>query len=170
MAGGGRRAAGRKRNPVLPARRPPPTRHPPPATRWVGGWYVVPWQVIFRDIDTFGHVNNAVYFTYFELARTSMWLELTGGSRSTDVSFIVVRAECDFRHQLSMEPIEIRVRIGDMRTTSFDTHYEIRTLNGGQLAATGKVVVVLFDWKTQAKTAITEELRAKVRLFQQDVE
>jgi acyl-CoA thioester hydrolase len=119
-----------------------------------------------RDLDTFGHVNNAVYLTYFELARTSMWLELTGGSRSTDVSFIVVRAECDFHHQLSMEPIEIRVRIGDMRTTSFDTHYEIRTVDGRQLAATGKVVVVMFDWKAQSKTPITDELRDRVRLFQ----
>jgi acyl-CoA thioesterase FadM len=78
----------------------------------------------------------------------------------------VVRAECDFRHQLSMEPIEIRVRIGDMRTTSFDTLYEIRTGNGGQVAATGKVVVVLFDWKTQSKTPITDELRQKVLMFQ----
>jgi len=133
---------------------------------WEGGWYVVPGQVIFRDIDTFGHVNNAVYFTYFELARTAMWLELSGGRTASDVGFIVVRAECDFRHQLSMEPIEIRVRIGDMRTTSFDTLYEIRNGNGGQVAATGKVVVVLFDWKTQSKTPITDELRQKVLMFQ----
>ncbi len=129
---------------------------------------MVPWQVIFRDIDTFGHVNNAVYFTYYEWARTSMWLALTGGSRATDVGFIVVRAECDFRHQIAMEPIEIRVRIGDMRSTSFDTLYEIRTAGGQQVAATGKVVVVLFDWKRQSKMQITDELRQKVRLFQRE--
>jgi acyl-CoA thioesterase FadM len=99
-----------------------------------------------------------------------MWLELTGGSKSTDVSFIVVRAECDFRQQISMEPIEIWVRIGDMRTTSFDTHYEIRTSNGQQIAAIGKVVVVLFDWRTQSKVQITDELRNKVRLFQSGAE
>lgn len=127
---------------------------------------MVPWQVIFRDIDTFGHVNNAVYLTYFEHARTSMWLALTGGSSSKDVGFIVVRAECDFRHQLEMEPIEIRVRIGDMRTTSFDTLYEIWAGGGRQLAATGRVVVVLFDWANNQKTAITDELRQKMRMFQ----
>jgi acyl-CoA thioester hydrolase len=138
--------------------------------RWEGGWYVVPWQVIFRDIDTFGHVNNAVYLTYFELARTSLWLALTGGASSRDVGFIVVRAECDFRHQLGMEEIEIAVRIGDMRTTSFDTLYEIRTVAGRQLAATGRVVVVLFDWKTNSKTPITDELRHKVRMFQKVAE
>ena len=138
--------------------------------RWEGGWYVVPWQVIFRDIDTFGHVNNAVYLTYFEHARTSMWLALTGGSDSKDVGFIVVRTECDFRHQLAMEPIEIRVRIGDMRTTSFDTLYEIRTAGDLQVAATGRVVSVLFDWKKNQKTTITDELRDKVRMFQKVAE
>jgi len=131
---------------------------------------VVPWQVIFRDIDTFGHVNNAVYLTYFELARTSMWLTLTGGSSSKDVGFIVARTECDFRHQLEMEPIEIRVRIGDIRTTSFDTLYEIWSDGGRQLAATGRVVVVLFDWDKNCKTPITDELRQKVRMFQKVAE
>lgn len=138
--------------------------------RWEGGWYVVPWQVIFRDLDTFGHVNNAVFFTYFEWARTRMWLEITGGTTATDVSFIVVRAECDFRHQIALEPIEVRVRIGEMRNTSFDTFYEIRIADGRQVAATGRVVVVLFDWKKQTKVPISDELRRKVRLFQEEAE
>jgi len=140
------------------------------AAKWEGGWYVVPWQVIFRDLDAFGHVNNAVFFTYFEWARTKMWLELTRRSEATDISFIVVRAECDFHHQIALEPIEIGVRIGEMRTTSFDTTYEIRKVNGGQLAATGRVVVVLFDWKAQSKVPIGDELRRAVRLFQKEAE
>jgi acyl-CoA thioester hydrolase len=147
-----------------------PAHRPPLAARWEGGWYVVPWQVIFRDLDAFGHVNNAVFFTYFEWARTKMWLELTRSSKATDIGFIVVRAECDFRHQIALEPIEIGVRIGEMRTSSLDTTYEIRKVNGGQLAATGRVVVVLFDWNTQSKVPIGDELRRAVRLFQKEAE
>ena len=127
------------------------------------GWFVVPWQVIFRDVDAFGHVNNAVYLTYFEWARTRLWFELTGGGNPMDISFIVARAEIDFKAQIELEPIEIAVRIGEMRTTSFDTVYEIRNRNGKQIAATGKVVVVLFDWKRNGKTQITDGLREKVR-------
>jgi acyl-CoA thioester hydrolase len=140
------------------------------AASWKGGWYVVPWQVIFRDLDAFGHVNNAVFFTYFEWARTKMWLEMTQRSEATDISFIVVRAECDFRHQIALETIEIGVRIGEMRTSSFDTTYEIRKVNDGQLAATGRVVLVLFDWKTQSKVPIGDELRQAVRLFQKEAD
>jgi len=134
---------------------------------WRDGWFVVPWQVIFRDVDAFGHVNNAVFFTYFEWARTRLWFELTGGGLATDVGFIVARAECDFKAQLSLEMVEIAVRIGEIRNTSFDTLYEIRKADGA-IAAIGKVVVVLFDWTSQSKVAVSEELRRKVRVFQRE--
>ena len=137
---------------------------------WRDGWYVVPWQVIFRDVDSFGHVNNAVYLSYFEWARAQLWFELAGGSRPTDIGFIVARAEIDFIEQIAMEPIDIRVRIGEMRTTSFETLYEIRKNDGRQLAAKGRVVAVMFDWKTNAKTPIPDELRRKVSLLQRGAE
>ena len=135
---------------------------------WKDGWYVVPMHVIVRDLDAMGHVNNAVFFTYFEWARTQMWLELIGRKNVRDVTFIVARAECDFLNQLSLEPIEVRVRIQDMRRTSFDWLSEIRKTDGGQLAAKGKVVTVLFDWNNQAKIAISDELRAAVAAFQKE--
>jgi len=129
---------------------------------WRDGWFVVPIQVTFRDIDFFGHVNNAVYFSYFEWGRALLWFRLFGKRDPRDISFIVARAECDFRQQIGLEPIEVWTRVGEMRTTSLDFHSEIRKSNGEELAAVGKVVVVLFDWKTNAKTPITEELRRKV--------
>src|SRR5687768_13106515 len=110
---------------------------------WKDGWFTVPYDVSFRDLDAIGHVNNAVFFTYFEIGRTHYWFTLNGGSRAFDIGFIVARAECDFRRQVGMERIEIRSRIGDMRTSSFDFLTEIRRTDGEELAALGKVVVVL---------------------------
>ncbi len=130
--------------------------------RWENGWYVVPIEVPFRDIDYFGHVNNAVYFSYFEQARTQLWFELTGTREPAEIGFIVARAECDFREQINMESIEVCVRVSEMRNTSMDFVYEIRKRAGQQLAATGKTVVVLFDWETRSKRPIPEELRQKV--------
>jgi acyl-CoA thioester hydrolase len=135
----------------------------PDVPRWENGWFVVPWQVIFRDVDSFGHVNNAVYLTYFEWARAQMWFDLTGAKNiPRNIGFIVARAEVDFIAQIGMERIDIRVRVSEMRNTSFDTVYEIR-LSDGKLAATGRVVVVLFDWNEQRKMPISDELRQKVR-------
>ena len=138
---------------------------------WRDGWYVVPHQVIFRDLDAYGHVNNAVFLTYFEWARTVMWFELNAfeyGPRN--INFIVARAEVDFREQLGFEPIEIATRVAAMGNTSIEFVYEIRKTSAGGIAATGKVVVVLFDWTTNAKKAIDADLRQKVRQFQRDQE
>ena len=135
---------------------------------WRDGWYVVPHQVVFRDVDAYGHVNNAVFFSYFEWARTLLWFELAGFGGATDIGFIVAHAQCDFRRQIELEPIEIRVRVGEMRNSSFDTHYEIYKNGGTELAATGKVVVVLYDWARDSKMAITDELRRKVNECSRD--
>ena len=135
----------------------------PEVPRWENGWFVVPWQVVFRDVDSFGHVNNAVYLTYFEWARALLWFDLTGVKADPqNIGFIVARAEIDFLAQIAMEPIEIRVRVSEMRSTSFDTVYEIRS-GSGQVAAKGKVVVVLFDWHEQRKVPISDELRERVK-------
>ena len=129
---------------------------------WRDGWYVLAHQVLFRDVDAYGHVNNAVFFTYFEWVRTLLWFELAGYGGATDIGFIVAHAECDYRRPVFMEAIEIRVRVGEMRTSSFDTHYEIVKLDGSELAATGKVTVVLYDWERDTKVPIGEDLRRKV--------
>lgn len=130
--------------------------------RWRDGWFVVPHQVIFRDLDAIGHVNHSVFFTYFEWARTLLWYDLMGGKDPFDLGFIVAHAECDFRHQLGMEAIQLRVRIGEMRTTSFDFLQEIRRADGEEIVAVGKVVVVRFDWNQQQKIGITDEFRRMV--------
>src|SRR5687768_18583250 len=77
---------------------------PLPATSgWLNGWYVVPQEVTWRDLDAIGHVNNAVYFSYFEWARTKYWFDFTGRRGTRNLDFIVAHAECDFRRELRSE-------------------------------------------------------------------
>lgn len=129
---------------------------------WRDGWYVVPHHVIYRDLDTFGHVNHSTFLTYFEWARALLWWEFTGTRGPREIGFIVAHASCDFRSQLGLEPIDICVRIKEMRNTSMDFHHEIRKRHGNVVAAEGKVTVVLFDWAQQSKQPITDELRRRV--------
>ena len=134
---------------------------------WKEGWFVVPHEVIWQDLDAMGHVNNAVYFQYFETARTKYWFVLNQTCEIQDLTFIVARAECDFRAELALlDPIEICVRIGEMRKSSLDFVYEIRHAATGTVAATGKVVVVLFSWRERRKMVISDDLRRKILLFQ----
>jgi acyl-CoA thioester hydrolase len=133
--------------------------------QWRDGWFVVPYHVLFADIDAYGHVNNAVYFTYFEWGRTQLWFELTQWGGALDIGFIVAHASCDFKKQLAMEPIEILTRVGEMRNSSVEFLSEIRK-SDGEVAATGRVVVVMYDWERQAKKQVSEDLRARVAALQ----
>ena len=132
------------------------------------GWYIVRHHVEFRDLDAFGHVNNAVYFSYFEWARALLWFELTTFGGARDIGFIVAHASCDFRRQLDLEPIELCVRVGEMGSSSMVFLHEIRKKNGNELAATGKIVVVMFDWALQSKVAISDGVRRKVTEWNAD--
>lgn len=137
---------------------------------WSEGWYRVPHEVTWRDLDGIGHVNNAVFFTYFEWARSKYWLALRRVEVPTPASieFIVARAECDFIRQLSLgERIVIGVRIAQTRNSSFDFVYELWNQKQ-DLAARGRVVAVLFDWKTNRKIPIGTELREAIRAFQKE--
>ena len=65
----------------------------------------------FRDTDAMGHINNAVYITYLEVARQAYWRALDGSSKYRDVPFILARVECDFRSEaLQHETLEVHIR------------------------------------------------------------
>jgi acyl-CoA thioesterase FadM len=96
------------------------------------------------------------------------WMEMTGGAKAHDITFIVARTECNFRQQLGfLEQIELRVRVGEIRNSSFDFDYLI-VRDGGEIAADGKVVVVHFDWVSNSKRVIDDELRRTIKEFQKD--
>src|SRR5438094_36579 len=89
-----------------PARHVPAERLTPPETALTSGSmldvrlpdypFALSFYVWFRDLDAMGHVNNSVYFTYFEQVRTRYWLSLHSESDYMHLGFIVVHAECDY--------------------------------------------------------------------------
>ncbi len=112
----------------------------------------VPWafrhrlSVRFRDCDAMGHVNHAVYLTYFEQGRLTFWRELTGAP-SPHTRVIIARAECDYRAPAHFgDELEIGVSVGDIGRSSFSLVYEIVQVGSGALVASGKTVMVSYDY------------------------
>ncbi|MDX6512944.1 MAG: acyl-CoA thioester hydrolase [Gaiellaceae bacterium] len=115
-------------------------------------------NVRFRDVDAFGHVNNAVYATYLEDARNAYLFELGLVRSIADIRMILARQEIDFRSQVDVgEAIEVGVRPTRFGTKSFDLEYEIHA--AGRLAATAKSVIVAFDYDANASIPIPDDWR-----------
>src|SRR5437762_3094866 len=56
-------------------------------------------QMRFRDIDGMGHVNNAVYLSYTELARTQFYMKHGRKKTLEDIDFILAHVDIDFESQ-----------------------------------------------------------------------
>ena len=82
--------------------------------------------VRFRDIDAMGHVNNAVYFTYFEEGRKAFLREALGIVNPADYPFIMARTSCDFIKPITLDdPVRLIVYISEIGTKSITFRYEL---------------------------------------------
>jgi len=59
----------------------------------------------FRDTDAMGHINNAVYVTYLEVARQEYWRSLSGALDYGRVPFILAHVTIDFRSEALVSDI-----------------------------------------------------------------
>ena len=123
----------------------------------------MPIAVRFRDIDGMGHVNNAVYFTYVEAARTEYLMQVMGAKRMDEVDWIVATASLEFKRPVAYgDPIEVRVRPTKVGTTSFTLFYEIRDARDDGLVAQGETVIVMYDYTKRVKKPVEAETRKRL--------
>ena len=117
-------------------------------------------SVRFRDCDSMGHVNNAVYFTYLEQCRLTFWRELTGWP-SPHTRVILARAECDYRAPAHFgDDLEVRLKVGEIGRSSFGLVYEIVAVADERVIATGKTVMVSYDYEAGKSMPLPAETRA----------
>ena len=123
-------------------------------------------EVIFRDVDSFGHVNNAVYFTYLETVRTKYFRELKTRSGVDAMDVIIAQATCNYRSPAYIdERLDISVAITRFGNKSFDCMYIINTDNGRKIAS-AKTIQVAYDYKTNTTVIVSETFKQAVIEFQ----
>jgi acyl-CoA thioester hydrolase len=120
-------------------------------------------EVRFRDCDPMGHVNNAVYLTYFEAARFAWWRRAFGPAGLTDHGFIVARVEIDYRKPaLPGDRLIVRLRVGSTGRSSFKVLYEILNIRTREVVAEGSSVQVAYDYASGASVPLSEDVRARL--------
>jgi acyl-CoA thioester hydrolase len=123
-------------------------------------------SVRFRDCDAMGHVNHAVYLTYFEQCRLTCWREITG-TPSPHTRVIIARAECDYRAPAHFgDELEVGVRVEAIGRSSFTLGYEIAHAVSGQAVAAGRTVMVSYDYEQGASTPLPEATRSLLARLQ----
>jgi acyl-CoA thioester hydrolase len=126
--------------------------------------FAVEVPVRFRDIDGMGHVNNAVFFTYMEQARSEWYRHLMGIKSVAEFDFILAHASCDFKEAIGFgETVVVTVTLTRIGGSSFRFAYEVRSKQKGTLFATGESVQVCYDYGNKKPIPIPPAFRKKLK-------
>jgi acyl-CoA thioester hydrolase len=121
----------------------------------------------FRDTDAMGHINNAVYVTYLEVARQVYWRAFTGDDDYHRVPFILAGVLIDFRSEaLVNEVLEIGIRCDWIGSKSFAFGYEIREKATGRLVVEATSVQVCYDYAAKRSFEMPADLRARLERYE----
>jgi YbgC/YbaW family acyl-CoA thioester hydrolase len=117
------------------------------------------------ELDSFGHVNNAVYLNYLEAARGEFLLKAGLSYRDFarwNAYPVVRRAELSFRAPLEVEEeFVVRGFLEALRRTGFRAHQQIQKLPSGLIALEAKIELVFTD-SLGRPTAVPELFRERV--------
>ena len=121
--------------------------------------------VRWGDMDAMGHVNNTIYFRYFEIARLDWLFSVGAGAKPDGTGPVIVNAFCNFVRQVSF-PGDVRVRhyVANPGRTSFETYLTLeRVAEPGVLYAEGGAKTVWYDATAGRSVPLPDWLRDLVR-------
>ena len=117
-------------------------------------------EIRWRDLDAYGHVNNAVYLTYLEEARDA-WVHHVLGKVADTWDFVLARVAIDYKRELVQDDGSVLVRcgLGSIGRGSVRTREEIVKLDG-TVSAIAESVIVPRDPSDGRARPLTDEERS----------
>ncbi len=118
----------------------------------------------WEDEDVYGHVNNVVYYSFFDTAVNGFLIEATGTDiRTLDAVGLVAETQCEFLRELGF-PGDVQAGLAVTRLGTSSIVYRIGLFQGSsdEPAAIGRFVHVYVDAATREVTPIPDMIRAAV--------
>ena len=129
------------------------------------------WPIVIRrpvnwgEMDAFGHVNNTVYFRYFEDVRMAHF-EALGVMRvmeAQQLGPILASTRARFRAPLTYpDEVEIGSRICDLEEDRFRMVYSVFSRRLERVACEGEGLIVYLDYDSQRKCPVPGEVRSRI--------
>jgi acyl-CoA thioester hydrolase len=122
----------------------------------------MPIQTRWMDNDVYGHVNNVVYYSYFDTV-VNLYLISPGGLDFHNSPVVGIMAETMCRYYRSIaypEAIDAGIRVGRLGTSSVRYEVGLFGVDEQQARAEGHLVHVFVDRATNAPVPIPEGIRS----------
>ncbi|MBR2185610.1 MAG: acyl-CoA thioesterase [Prevotella sp.] len=127
----------------------------------------MPAQLRFSDVDRFGHVNNSVYFSLFDMCKTRYLFDVVGKDIFEKVSIVVVHVDADFISPVYFpDEIVIETAIKKLGHKSFTLHQRALNKRTNDVKCECETVMVVMDNELQQSVDIPEDFRRMVAAFE----
>ncbi|HCP44944.1 MAG TPA: acyl-CoA thioesterase [Deltaproteobacteria bacterium] len=125
--------------------------------------------VSWGDLDAFQHVNNTVYFQWFETARIRYFEEIgfLDHLKATGVGPILAETSCKFRLPLTYpDTVTASAQAMDLGHDRFTMRYRVHSAEHGRLAAEGEGRIVCFDYRGNNKAPLPDPIRKAIETLE----
>ena len=131
-----------------------------------------PVDIRYGDIDPQRHVNNARHFTFMEQARIQylMKLGLWSGDDFDTIGIIMAEQSCSYLAAITLQhKVEVGVRTDSMGSKSIDMSYSLRDVESQDELATGRSILVAYDYERGQSISIPKQWRKVIERFESGV-
>ncbi len=126
---------------------------------------VIPIPVVWGEMDAFQHVNNVVYFRYFESARIAYFgkLDVMDLMNRTGIGPILASTSCRFRAPLTYpDTVLIGAKVTNIEQDRFMMNYLVVSTRLQKVAAEGDGLIVAFNYRENKKAIMPDELKQRI--------
>jgi len=126
---------------------------------------VIDIPVAWGEMDAFQHVNNVVYFRYFESARIAYFdrLNMIEFMNRTGIGPILASTQCKFKTPLAYpDTVSVGTRISQIEEDRFVMEYVVVSHRLQRVAAEGEGTIVSYNYRDQKKAPIPAEIRQRI--------
>ena len=127
-------------------------------------------QLRWNDMDALGHVNNAMFVTYFEVARGHYMLTACPGWDWHKHMFLIGNVNVDFKKELllSANNAQVWMRTSKIGTKSFVLEYAVVSEKNDEtiVHATGSTTQIMFDMRTRTTIEVADWVRESLTTFE----
>ena len=118
----------------------------------------LPIQLRFSDIDQFGHVNNTVYFSFYDLGKTDYFTSVCSDVNWNREAIMVVHIEVDFLEQIyGTDKVAVETAVTEIGNKSFKLSQQVVDQATGQVKCICKSTMVTYDLENHCSKKLTQE-------------
>lgn len=134
--------------------------------------HITPIQLRFNDFDALGHVNNSVYFSFYDLGKTSYFaVVLSKTEVGTEVGVVIGHIEVSFLLPVYPgENVAVQTAVVEIGNKSFKLLQHLVDLDTNEIKCICNTVMVCFDAKTKTTRQISDEWRKAMADFEMNPE